>query len=122
MIVKLKLTEEHLKLIPFFFVQEFGDNEVGVSREHMYSLGSHLLEDMAVVLGLMDKAVPNTKDDVNGRAFDDETEAHLLGLHDYIVSHLYLIETLVHQFVVNGGLTPGEYKAVDSELIWSKVE
>lgn len=121
MVKKITLTEEHLKLIPFLFIQEFDDEQVGIDKEIMFNLGSHLLEDMAMILGYMDKVIENTKDDAEGRAFDDDTEKHMLDLFNYLVDNLYYIEILIHQFVVKGGLTVGTYKAFDDELIFEKV-
>ena len=36
--------------------------------------------------------------------------------------NLYEIETLIHQFVVNGGITPGKYKCRKDDYIWSKID
>ena len=41
-----------------------------------------ITEDMALILGLMDKAIPNTEDDPNGRAFEDEAESYMLELYE----------------------------------------
>lgn len=120
--VTLHLTEDHLKLIPFFGVQEFNDSNIGVSKEPLFCLGSHLLEDMAMILGKMDKAIPNTENDPEGRAFEDETENYLLDLHQYLIDNLFYIESLIHQFVTKGGITPGTYECIDSDFIWSKIE
>lgn len=119
--IKITLTEDHIKLIPFFFVQEFGDNEVGVTKEQLFNIGSHLLEDMAMILGLNEKAINNTAYDAEGRAYDDETEKYMLGLYNYIVENLYYIELIIHQFVIKGGISPGTYKALDNELFWEKI-
>ena len=121
MVKKITLTEDHIKLIPFFFVQEFGDNEIGVTKEQLFNIGSHLLEDMAMILGLSDKAINNTSYDADGRAFDDETEKYMLDLYNYIVDNLYYIELIIHQFAIKGGITTGTYKALDNELFWEKV-
>lgn len=121
MVKKITLTEDHIKLIPFFFIQEFGDNEIGVTKEQLFNIGSHLLEDMATILGLTDKAIPNTNYDADGRAFDDKTEKYMLDLYNYIVDNLYYIELIIHQFVIKGGITAGTYKALDNELFWEKV-
>lgn len=120
MIKRLTLTKDHLKLIPFFYIQEIEDDEVTISKEQMFNLGSHLLEDMAIILGLTDKAIPNTSENENGRAFDDETEKYMLSLYEDITNNLHDIETLIHQFVGRGGLEEGTYKALDNELIWTK--
>ena len=121
MVVKLNLTKDHLKLIPFFFIQEFEDETVGVDTNIMLNMGSHLLEDMAIILGLESKALKNTQNDAEGRAFDDETEKYMLSLFVYIQENFYYIETLIHQFVIKGGLSEGTYKALDNELIWEKI-
>ena len=120
MVKKITLTEDHLKLIPMFFIQEFDDNIVGVTREQMFSLGSHLLEDMAHILGLMDKAIPNTKNDPQGAAFYSETEKYMLGIFDYINENLFYIESIIHQFVCVGGIGVGTYKCKEEDLIWTK--
>lgn len=123
MIKKITLTEDHIKLIPFFYLQELDEDiVVGVSKEQMFCLGSHLLEDMAMILGLMDKAIPNTEDNTNGRAFEDEAEKYMLSLYDFMSQNLYLIEQLIHQFVVKGGITPGTYRCLDTDLIWEKID
>ena len=122
MIITLNFKKDHLKLIPFFFVQEFEDDKVGIDTNIILNMGSHLLEDMAMILGLEDKALKNTQNDAEGRAFDEETEKYMLSLFDYIVDNFYYIETLIHQFVVKGGLTVGTYQAKDNELIWEKID
>jgi len=121
MIIELTLTENHLKLIPFFYNQEIDDNVVGIDKDIMFNMGSHLLEDMAIILGMEDKALKGTQNDAEGRAFDDETEQYLLSLFDFFQHNLYYIETLIHQFIIKGGLTVGTYKALDNELIWEKI-
>lgn len=120
--IELNLKKEHLKLIPFFFTQEIGDSVIGVDKEQLLSLGSHLLEDMAMILGLNDKAIPNTENDPDGKAFDDATEFFLLDTYDYIAKNLYYIETLIHQYVILGGLTEGKYECLANELIWRKID
>lgn len=122
MVIKLTLTENHLKLIPFFFMHNVDDNVVGISKDHVFFLGSHLLDDMAMILGLMDKAIPHSEYSPEGRAFEDETEKYMLELHKYIIDNLHLIELLIHQFVCKGGLTAGTYRCLDSDYIWEKVE
>lgn len=121
MTIKITLTDDHLKLIPMFFVQEFNDDEVGITRKQMFNIGSHLLEDMAIILNLMDKAIPNTEDDPNGRAFEDEAESYMLELYNYLNENLYWIETIIHQFVCRGGITSGTYKCKVEEMVWEKI-
>lgn len=122
MLIELKLTKDHLKLIPFFFIQEFDDDKIGIDKNIMFNMGSHLLEDMSNILGLRDKAIQSTKFDADGCAFDEETEKYMLSLFNYLNDNFYFIETLIHQYVIQGGLTEGTYKALDNELIWKKIE
>ena len=75
---------------------------------------------MSMILGLRDKMIPNTQNDADGMAFDDETESYMKGLYDYLVDNLYDIETLIHQFVVNGGLSVGTYVCKDNEMLWER--
>lgn len=110
-----------MKLIPLFLVDTEGDDKVFVDRSHLYT-GSHLLEDMSMALGIFDKAITGTESDPEGRAFPEEETEMMLKLHSYITENLFYIETLIHQFVVKGGLKVGTYKAKDNELIWEMEE
>ena len=111
-----------MKLIPFIFIQEDGDYNVLIDNEHMFCLGSQLFQDMSIILGLRDKMIPKTENDADGMAFDEETEKHMLELYSYLKEHMYDIETLIHQFVVKGGLSVGTYICQDNEMIWEKCE
>ena len=102
MIKTLNLTQDHLKLIPFFFIQEDDDENIKIEKDHMFNLGSHLLEDISMVLGLQDKAIKGTENDPNGRAFDDKTEEYMLEVFNYIKDNLYYIESLIHQYAIDG--------------------
>lgn len=64
MIKRITLTKEHLKLIPFFYEQEEGDNKIVFDKTHLYNLGSHLLEDLAMILGYNDSAINGTEEDL----------------------------------------------------------
>lgn len=120
MVKKITLNEEHLKLIPFIFIQEDGDYNVLIDNKHMFCLGSQLFQDMSIILGLRDKMIPKTENDADGMAFDEETEKHMLELYSYLKEHMYDIETLIHQFVVKGGISVGTYICQDNEMIWEK--
>ena len=123
MIIRLNLTEEHLKLIPIFFIEEEEyKKKLSIRHDHLYCIGSHLLEDLSYALGYSDKYIKGTEENADGKAFPEDVEKHMLEVHNYIVDNLYYIETLIHQFVTKGGITPGEYKARDNDLIWEKIE
>jgi hypothetical protein len=120
MIIKINITEDILKLIPIIFLQEEGDNKIVIDKTHMFSIGFSLMEDMAMALGIYDRAIKGTEEDPEGKAFSEEDTNYMLELHKYIVDNLYYIETIIHQFVTNGGISVGTYKAKDNELIWEK--
>lgn len=118
--IELNLTKDMLKLISMLRIEPT-DNYDNVTVLSEYNIGSHLLEDMAIILGLTNKAIPNTKDDANGMAFDDETEKYLIDMHEYIKKNLLYIEMLIHQWILmEQPLTPGKYIAKYSDLIFEK--
>lgn len=125
MIKKIEVTEDLLRVIPIIFVQQkigktTDEKTIYVDTTHVFSIGMHLLEDMAMALGIYDRAIKGTEDDPEGKAFNEEDTNYMLSLHKYVVDNLYYIETLIHQFVVKGGLEVGEYYCKDNELIWSR--
>ena len=122
MIKKLALTEEHLKLLPFLFINESETNEniVEIDKSHLYLLGGHVLEDLADILGYRDTYIKGTEESPDGKAYPDDVENHLLEVHNYMKDNLLDIEVLIHQFAARGGLQPGTYKCKDNENIWSR--
>ena len=116
----LDLTEDMLKLISMLRIED-GDEDDTVTILSEYSIGSHLLEDMATILNMRDKAIPNSENDADGMAFDKDTEEYLIKTHNYIKKNLKIIEYLIHQYVCNGKqLTPGTYIALDTDNIFRK--
>lgn len=123
MIKKIEVTEDLLKVIPIILLNEkIGtDNKlITIDSSHLYSIGFGLVEDIAMALGIYDNAIKGTEDDPEGRAFNEEDTDRILKLHKYVVDNLYYIESLIHQFVVDGGLQIGVYKTKDNEMIWEK--
>lgn len=123
MIKRIEVTEDLLKVIPIIFLQEkigFENKTVTIDTSHIFSIGFGLMEDMAMALGIYDRAIKGTEDDPEGKAFSEEDTEYMLSLHKYVVDNIYYIESLIHQFVVKGGLEVGVYKAKDNELIWEK--
>jgi len=122
MIKRIEITEDILKVIPIIFLQEKvgldGSKEVNIDSNHLYSIGFGLIEDLAMALGIYDRAIKGTEDDPEGRAFSEEDTNYILSLHKYVSDNIYYIESLIHQFVVKGGLEVGVYKTKDNELIW----
>ena len=124
MIKKLNLTEEHLKLLPFLYIKESeqSDNIVLIDKTHLYSLGGHVLEDLADILGYRDTYIRGTEESPDGKAYPDDVEQHLLEVHNYVKDNLWLIESVLHQFAYMGGLKPGVYKCRDNDYIWEYAE
>lgn len=129
-IKKLTLTEDHLRLIRYIKFEKFNFAENDNTQKNrfgwgidQYSLfgGNFLLEDVAIIIGKYDQMYPDTKEDANGPRFPIELENYMWDLYEYIYTNMEFIESLVHQFVVDGGLKPGTYKCIDHELFWERV-
>lgn len=120
MVKTITLTDEHVKLLPFLFIQTEGDNKVVIDRRHLFCLGSSLIEDASFILGLRDKAIKGTEEDAEGCAFPDDVENHILELCQYIKDNLFYIESLIHFFAFKGGVVPGTYKCKDNDMIWER--
>jgi len=118
MIKRLTLTNEHITLIGLLNFKE-DDEMFYVEKYDPYMLGGRL-EDLALILGYMNTAIPGTEEDAEGTAFPDDVEKHILDVHHYVVDNMHDIETLIHQFAFSGGLTAGTYKCIDTEEIWEK--
>lgn len=121
MIITLKLTKDHLKLISMLDINDEDDNVLTINRKILLTQQSHLLDDVATVLGFKDKVIKGTEEDADGGAYPDDLETYMLETYKYVSDNLYYIETLLHQSVLQGGLSEGTYKAKDSDMIWEKV-
>ena len=120
MVKRITLNEDHLKLINLIrFQHDEENNRIFVDKVYPYIIPGKL-EDIAFALGLADKKIPGTEDDENGAAFPIGVEEYMLGIHHYIVENIYDIEVLIHQMVLKGGITPGTYKCIDYEEVWSR--
>ena len=119
MVIHLNLTEDHLKLVKLLNIDGEDENFVKIDKKIMLRLQSHILDDVAVVLGYKDKAIKGTEEDPDGSAYPDEVEKYLLDTYHYVSDNLFYIETLIHQRCTDG-VHPGRYKALDRDLIWSE--
>lgn len=117
-ILRLNLTEDHLKLVRFIRLDsESEDDVIKIDRKVMLTLQTHILDDVAMVLGLRDRAIKNTTEDADGGAYPDDVEKYMLDTYNYVADNLHLIENLLHQKVMEG-IKPGTYHAKDNELVW----
>lgn len=118
--IYVTLTEDHLKLIRNLNVQRIGE-EVGIAEDNLYG-GTYKYEQMALILGLTDKAIKETEEDITGTVYEYDTQMYMVELDKYIRDNLLNIEEILHQFCMNGGLTEGKYMCIDYQHIWKKVE
>lgn len=116
----LKVTEDHLRLIPFILISDDEDsNALVIDKERVFTVQSSVLNDMSLILGIKDRAIKGTEEDAEGAAFSDEDTEYMLGLYHDLTDNLYDWETLIHQQVVQGGIKPGEYECDDADMIWT---
>lgn len=127
--VKIKLNEEHLKLIEnikfekFVFDMDTRNGRYGWGIDQ-YSLfgGTYALEDIALILGRWDEYIRGTETDPMGRHYPEELENHMWELYHYIWDNMEHIIKLVFYFNDRGGLTPGEYKFDTNNETWEKID
>ena len=120
MIIHLNLTEDHLKLVRFLNIEDNDDDVLTINKKVMLTMQTHILDDVAMILGFTDKAIKGTDEDPDGRAYPDDIEKYMLDTYKYVSDNMYYIETLLYQNVLTG-VQPGEYKANDADLIWEKI-
>jgi hypothetical protein len=114
--IKINLTEDHIKLIKEFRIENIDDYHVGFDSVNPYG-GTYLMQDLAMILGYFDKVVEGTEKDYDGPKYGIENETIMLGLHMYIMNHLDYILSIMVQFI-SIGVKPGLYTAIDYNLHW----
>ena len=97
------------------------DECLEIPKEGYLTITSHLLDDVAMVLGLRDQVIKGTEEDADGGAYPDDVEKRMLDAYNYVKDNLFYIETLLHQMCMEG-IKVGKYKAHDRDLIWEKEE
>ena len=125
-IKRITLTEDLLKVIPAIRFKKLNISDSdgnfhawGIDTDGLFG-GSYILEDIAKLIGRYDEHIQGTEYDSDGMKFTKETSEYLVSIYDFIVNNLEYIESLVHQYVCNGGLTVGTYKCKDYEMFWTK--
>lgn len=118
--IRLELTEEHIALIKNFRTKKIDSNNFGIDTYDLYG-GTNLFEDMALILGKFDKAIPGTENDFDGRKFPKEITDHFIELDEFLLDNIANIENILHQFIEEG-VKPGVYEAIDYEQIWKKIK
>lgn len=118
--IKIKLTENHIKLIKELRIEKIGDNYVGFDTIEPYG-GNYLMEDLAMIFGFWDKAIDGTEKDYDGRKFGLENEKFMLDIHMYLIDNFdYILSILIQYATI--GIKPGIYTAIDHNLRWDYKE
>lgn len=126
---KLTVTDEHVKLLQAVKFEEFifdGDTRngrIGWGVDQYSPWGGNFpIEDIALILGHWDDALPGTANDYDGRKFPQELQNHLCDLYDDITENFRLYFSLLIYMSDKGGLVPGVYKCNARLNEWTKVE
>lgn len=119
-IIHIKLTKEHIALIRAMNLQEDGDDVMYLNKNYLFG-GTHIMEDLADILGFHDKYIKGTEEDPNGKAFPDDIEKHCFEVYNYIKDNFFYITNLILYYATRGGIEEGEYKCKDNDLIWEKI-
>ena len=117
---KLILNEDHIKLLQYIAIEDIDDEYVGVRKEAPFYSKTTVLEDVSMYLGIRENSIEGTENDAEGRAFSEKDTDYMLDIYDYLTENIHDIETLIHQFVGKGGITPGTYVSSDYSDIWEK--
>lgn len=126
---KITVTDEHIKLLENIKFEEFvfdGDTingRIGWGIDQYAPWGGNFpIEDIALILGYWDQALPESLDSYTGRRFPDELQNHLIDLYEDITENMEYYFSLLIKYGCNGGLKPGTYKCNPRLKEWTKVE
>lgn len=113
----LVLTKEHIQLMKNMRFRQFDDARYGVDSYDLWG-GSFIYEDMALLLGYMDKVIPETLDSPMGARYEDEYQDKMEILAGDFADHLADYEDILHQFCDRGGVLPGRYVSTSKHPLW----
>ena len=114
--IKLKLTEDHIRLIKNFKFIKVNDYKIDLDVYSPYG-GDNLMEDLAIILGKWENFTPGTENDYDGKKFGFEVETEMLETHMYLVDNIDFIMSLLLQFI-EVGLKPGFYSTISYKIDW----
>lgn len=114
--IKIKLNEDHIKLIKHFKIEKFNDSSVGIDTINPYG-GCYIYEDLAMILGYWDKSVEGTENDYDGRKFGLENEKLMIEPHVYLMSNIDYVLSIIFTFF-NEGVKVGTYTCTDTLMDW----
>lgn len=117
--IKIKLTEEHLKLIKSFTIERINDIHIGFDTINPYG-GNYLMEDLAMILGYWDKATIGSELDYDGKKFGLENEIEMIKIHSYLMDNFSYVMSIIIQFATEG-IKPGLYTSIDYNINWTYI-
>lgn len=126
---KITLTEDHIKLLQAIKFETFVFD--GESREGRFAWGidqyapwggNFPIEEIALILGHWEDALPDSINDWDGRKFPVELQDKFHDLYDYITNNMEYLFSLLIYYTDKGGLTPGTYKCNPRIKEWTKID
>ena len=122
---KITITEDHIKLLQAIKFESFifdGDSRNGrfawgIDQYAPWG-GNFPIEEIALILGHWDDAIPESIDDYDGRKFPTELQNKF---HDITENMEFMFSLLIY-YTDKGGLTPGTYKCNPRIKEWSKID
>ena len=125
---KITKTEDHIKLLQAIKFETFvfdGDSRNGrigwgIDQYGPWG-GNYPIEEIALILGHFQKAIPGTENDVDGRKFPEELDNYFIDLYNDITENMEYMFSLLIYYTDKGGLTPGTYKCNPRIKEWSKI-
>ena len=113
---KLKITSDHITLIKNMRFVTINDKYYGVDTYSPWG-GSAVLWDMAFMLGLDHKMLPETREDPQGPSFEPETQDYLWGLANDMIENMLHYHNIALQYC-DRGFKPGIYSCDLREGLW----
>ena len=125
---KIEITDEHIKLLQAMKFEEFVFDEQsrngrigwGIDQYSPWG-GNYPIEDIALILGHWEEAIPGSENTVEGRCFPEPLQSHLLDLYEFITENMPFLWSMVIWYSDKGGLTAGTYKCNPRYLEWQRV-
>ena len=114
--LKIELDDNKIKLLKWMQFKRINDKYYAIDTYDLFG-GTYIFEDMANILGLQDKVIPESIEDPKGCVYEPKTQEYLEELDAYILDNFVFLMEILHQFC-DVGVKPGIYTAKDSCRIW----
>lgn len=95
------------------------DSIYGIDNYNLWG-GTYVLEQVSYIIGIYDKHIPYTEEDVMGVQFPPEETEYMKDLVSFIITNLQNIMEILLTFCTEG-IQPGvTYWCYDNEKLWHK--